>query len=497
MKIIIKGGSVPGDAAELREVDVLIEKGRISLLAADIAVPSDADIVDAKGGLVLPGLVNAHTHAHGNLLRGVAHKWSLEELLNYGPALNLGRTIEDHYLSAAIGCIEMVRSGCTTAYDMFMAWPFVDDDIVAAVVQAYADVGMRAVLSPTIADRSFYSTIPGLWDLLPERLQKSISSMRPAPADELLRMTERAVERWHGSFGGRIRIAVGPYIPEQCTDELLSGCEAISRQYGIGVHTHLAEAWVQTDYARRRWGRPLVEHLDAMGLLGPTFLGAHGVWLSQDDISRLAQRGAMVSHNPASNMRLGSGMAPVRMMLDHGLDVALGTDGSLTSDNQNMFEAMRLAGLVSGVWRPYAQETMLSASEVWHMATDTGARMFGAEPQIGIVRIGSKADLMILGIDSPYLTPMNDWQNSLVYAENGLSVQSVLVDGRLVLHKGRLITVDESRLRERAREAAERLKHGNEEQWALADKIRPYLRSACNELVPTLMPTERFIGPPL
>jgi guanine deaminase len=261
------------------------------------------------------------------------------------------------------------------------------------------------------------------------------------------------------------------------------------------LHTHLAESKVQAAYAQRRWGKTIVAQLADLGLLGPGFVGAHGVWLTPEDIRRLADAGAAVAHNPASNLKLGSGIAPVREMLDQGLTVGLGTDGSMSSDNQNMFEAMRFAALVNKVRFPHHQDHWVGAKEAFAMATEGSAHALALAGEIGAVAPGRKADLVLLRGHSVFLQPLNHALNALVYAETGADVSTVLVGGRVVLDNGRVLTVDEKRLRRQAQEAADRLRRQNATAWALAEQLTPFVAAACHSAVATPYPVNRYAAP--
>jgi len=444
---------------------------------------------------VLPGMGNAHTHAHGHLARGRVGSWTLEDLLTYSPANSGFRTPEDEYLSAAIGAIEMLKTGCTSAYDLYIAVPAITDETFAAVVQAYTDVGVRVVLAPAVADVVFYQTVPGLSDLLPADLRRTIQDIQPSPTKGLLDLTERAIRRWHGSAEGRVRVAVAPTIPNQATDELLDGCAALTREYGVGFHTHLAESKVQVVESRRRWGKSIVARLADHRVLGPGFVGAHSVWLDDDDIRMLADAGAAVAHNPGSNLRLGVGIAPVREMLDRGLAVGLGTDGSTCADNQNLFEALRIASVISTVRFPHETARWLDADTVWGLATTGTARVLGQAGDLGALAPGRKADLVLLRTDSVFLRPLADPVKALVYSETGASVDTVLVDGRVVVEQGRVTTVDEARIYARAQEAADRQRERAADAWALAGRLAPYVAAACRGAVATTLPINRFAAP--
>src|SRR5262245_3514325 len=494
--MLLHGGRVlRAGASQLEPADILIEGDRIAEVGARLPRPPDAAALDATGLLVLPGLINAHTHGHTHLVRGLAGRWTLEDLLNHGPAMNANRTPEDQYLSAAVGALEMLKTGCTAAYDLYMAIPAPSAEMAEAIARAYLDVGLRAVIAPAVADRVFYQTLPGLTELLPADLRSAVQGISAAPTDGLLRLTEETVARWHGAGEGRLRVAVAPTIPTQCTDEFLAGCGRLARDNGLGLHTHLLESKVQAVTATRRWGRSAVAQMGELGLLRPGFVGAHGIWLTDDDIARLADTGCAVAHNPGSNLRLGSGIAAVREMLDRGVTVGVGTDGSTCSDNQNVFEAIRTAALVGNVRFPHDASRWLGADEVWRMATLGSARLLGMADDLGAIEPGRKADLALLRANSAFVSPLNDAVGSLVYAETGASVDTVLVGGRVIMQAGRVLTVDESSLRTRAQDAADRARARNAGAWQLAARLGPYIAEACRAAVAAPYPVNRYAAP--
>ncbi len=341
---VLRGGRVLDIAAgSAAPADVLIDGDTIREVAAPgAAVPEGAAEIDVSGHLLHPGLVNAHTHAHGNLSKGMGDRWTLELLLSAAPFLSGHRTTEDKYLTAQLGAVEMVLKGCTACYDLFFEWPLPSRDGLAAAAAAYADVGMRAVIAPMVADRTMYEAIPGLAAALPEGLRERVAGLRLAPAAETLAAIRDAFARW-SSPQGLVGLAVAPTIPQHCSDGFILGCAEIAREFGVGLHSHVAESKVQAVAGIRLYGKTQTAHLDALGVLGPHFTVAHGVWLDHDDMARLGDRGASVAHNPGSNMRLGSGLADARAMLERRVNLGIGTDGASCADNQNMYEAMRLA----------------------------------------------------------------------------------------------------------------------------------------------------------
>jgi 5-methylthioadenosine/S-adenosylhomocysteine deaminase len=493
MSLLIRNGkTLKGQGNALERADVLILQDRIAEIGLNLPAPEGAKVIDATGHLILPGLINAHTHAHNNLMKGTADNWTLEDLLNHGGALNRNRTIEDHYLSAALGAVEMLKTGCSAAYDLFMAVPLPTIEVFEAVVRAYQDVGLRAVVAPAVADMVFYQTVPFLMELLPQELREPLQEMKAAPTGAMLQLTEEGIRRWNGAADGRIRVGIAPTIPGQCSDEFLKGCVRLTREYGVGVHTHLVETKIQAVFGHRRWGETVPAHLAEIGLLNSKFVGAHGVWLTDEDIKILADHGANIAHNPASNLKLGSGIAPVRELLDAGVNVGLGCDGSMSSDNQNLFESMRVAALIGKIRFPHQAHRWVGSRDVWKMVTKGSARVLDATDETGELTPGKKADLTILKEASPFLRPLNDLLNALSYIETGEDVVTVIVDGRVVLDRGRVTTLDEDRLRARAQERAEQLREQNTEAWNFAETLTPFLAKATQKSVSLPFPVNRY-----
>jgi cytosine/adenosine deaminase-related metal-dependent hydrolase len=479
MLALVGGLALGMDGLRFEPADILIRDDRIVAIGPVLDFPEDAERLDVSGCCLLPGLINAHTHAHNNLTRGAADNWSLEDLRNYGPALYSRRSPEDHYLSAALGAIEMLKAGCTAAYDQFSMMPAMTSEMIDAVIQAYLDVGIRAVLAPAASDIPFYRAVPGLIDLLPSDLEQYVADLQMAPAENLLTTLRQAIKRWHNHQSGRIRMATAPAIPGECTDGFFHGCMQMTREFGIGLQTHLAETKIQAINAQRRWGKTLVRHLADEGLLGPGFVAGHAVWVTDADIGLMADHGAMVAHNPASNLKLGSGIAPVQEMLERGIIVGIGTDGSMSSDNQNMFEAMRIAALANKVRFPHEPERWIGSRKVWAMVTTAGASVMGASNEIGALLPGYKADIVLLRQHAMYLNPRFDALNSLIYAETGSDVQTVLVDGRVVVRDGKVTTVDEEAIRQRAQTAMDEAIARNSDLWEVSRRMSPFVRSAC------------------
>ncbi|MGQ0656173.1 MAG: amidohydrolase family protein [Betaproteobacteria bacterium] len=482
--LLVQNARVMRPDLDCAPADILVERDTIVELVSPGEVKDDnVRRIDAAGKLIVPGLVNGHNHAQANLAKGVFDRYTLETYLNALPWAIGRRTAEDQYLSAVIGAAEMARKGCTASYDMFAEFPQPTAEGVAAVAKGYADVGIRAAIAPMMADRSFYQAIPGLADALPGPLREAALRIRYADHRSSLAACRSMMRDWpyERDF---IRPALGPTIPHHCSDEFLAGCRDLAEELDVGIQMHVAESKVQALVGQRKYGMSFVAHLDSLRMLGPRFCASHAIWLDDDDRARLADRGASVSHNPGSNMKVGSGMADARRMIDRGVNLAIGTDGVVASDNLNLFEAMRLAAFVSRV-AGHPPERWLSAREVLRAATEAGARALGFGGKIGRIERGYKADLVFLDLGSVNYTPLNDAVNQLVFCEDGTGVHSVMVGGRMILEAGRFTTIDFPRIAERAATAVERLREANRPTRELAEKLEPYVAQYCSGLAAT------------
>jgi 5-methylthioadenosine/S-adenosylhomocysteine deaminase len=469
-RTVIRGGLVLDCAGETTLQDLLIEDGRI--LAIDnpgFEVSDDAEVLSAADRMLIPGLISAHTHSHGGLNRGaVGDKVSLEMFLTGMGASARSRGIDDKYLSAALSAAEMIRKGCTACFDLSVEFPAPSREGISAIARAYRDSGMRAVVAPMIADRTIYQALPGLLQALPDDLRSDCAGLGAAPIERTFSACTDILKNWE--FDRRwIRPALGPTIPLYCSDPFLIDCARLAREHDVPMQTHLAESRAQAAIGRTRYGKSLVGHLKDLGLLSERLSAAHAIWLDDDDIATLGQSGVKVAHNPSSNLRLGSGVAAIRKMLRHGIAVGVGTDSTVTCDGQNMFEATRLASYLSRI-DGFATDEWLSAGEAFHLATEGSAKVLGFD-KIGRLAPGYEADIVFLRLDSPHFVPLRAPLLQMVFAENGASVQTVMIGGRIVFRDGKLLTLDESLLRKQAEEAANRLDRANAGTFASAATV--------------------------
>lgn len=477
-RTIIRGGLALDAGGKAAAKDILIEDGLI--LAIDnpgFGVSDDAEVISADDRMLMPGLISAHTHSHGALNRGaVDDKVSLEMFLTGAGAGTRSRGIDDKYLSAALSAAEMIRKGCTACFDLTVEFPGPSREGISAVARAYRDAGMRAVVAPMIADRTIYQALPGLLEALPDQLRAHYADLKAAPIADTLATCADILANWE--FDRRtIRPALGPTIPLHCSDEFLIRCAELAREHDIPLQTHLAESRAQGAIGQSRYGDSLVGHLDHIGFLSERLSAAHAIWLDDADIARLGQAGVKAAHNPSSNLRLGSGVAPVRRMLDSGVIVGIGTDASNTSDGQNMFEATRLACYLSRI-EGHLTERWLSAQEAFHLATEGSARVLGFD-KIGRLAPGYEADIVFLRLDSPHFVPLRAPLTQMVFGENGASVDTVMIGGRVVFRDGKLLTLDEAALRRQAQEAAHRLDQADADPHASTAIVSQLVGAFC------------------
>ena len=487
---VVRGGKLL-DAAKRKAVpvDILIKGDTIATIGRPgMPAPTGATVVDARHRLMHPGLINAHTHSPGNLSKGLHDRWTLELLLTGSQWVGIGRNLEDKYLSALIGAAEMVMKGCTAAYDLAAEFPLPSVEGLSAMAKAYEEVGMRCVLAPMVADLTFFEAIPGLKDRLPPSLQKEVEAFKLSPWKATTKQMKKALQRWPFET---VQLALAPTIPHHCSDAFLASCRDLAKEYDVGIHTHVAESKVQVIAGYQRYGTSLAQHMDEMGLVSERFTVAHGVWLDDDDMKRLGDRGASVAHNPGSNMRLGSGLADVRGMLDAKVNVGIGTDGANCADNQNVYEAMRLASLVSKVQGPDWQQ-WLGTDEAFHAATEGSARALGMHKQIGRIEPGYKADIVFLDLHHVNWIPMNDPVNQIVHTEDGSGVHSVMIGGRMIVEDRKLLTVDLPKLAAQAAASQARRAKLTGDARKLYEKLESVVGTFCPGLAKQPLHIHRF-----
>jgi 5-methylthioadenosine/S-adenosylhomocysteine deaminase len=444
VELVIRGARVydtSGDVHQPPVQDISIVDGAI--VAIGDVPASDTPSLDAGGLLALPGFVNAHHHSYDALARGLLENmpfdvWALHSQPAYlGPRSR--KELRARTLMTALDCL---RGGITTVQDMCSLVPF-DEGTLDTILAAYEESGIRVVLSAAVRDVSALDIGPFLQDLPPDSLTH-IAGSAP-PATEQLAFVRAQLSRRPAD--GLFSWALSPSGPQRCTDELLDGIAALSADFGLPVFTHAYETKVQTARARDLYatsGGSMVRHLAQHGLLNERMNLVHAVWIGLSELDEVAAAGARVVHNPMSNLKLKSGIAPIARARAAGVEVTLGCDNCTCGDVQNMFEAMKLYCLLAAGTDP--MPTSVDAVDALRAATSAGAAAVGRD-DLGALRPGMRADIVLVDLADWAYQPFNSAARQVVYGETGRGLRHVLVDGRIVVRDGVVTTVDETALR--------------------------------------------------
>lgn len=410
-----------------------------------------ARTIDGRGLLAIPGLISAHTHSPENYMRGATQLMPLEPWLVWLYGMCGEYTPRDHYLCAAMSAIEMLLSGVTGSLDhLWHGGPWTRE-VLDATMQAYRDSGIRATVAPMYDD---HDTVLDAGDALGHDLRGSVygqahggtradrADFRRGVLKDNLALFDAWMRDWHGSAEGRLQAFLGPAAGQLVSAECLQWSLELARKHGAGVHMHCVETRVQDYCIRRARGKPVIEWMHEIGALSPEVTLPHSVWIRRsDDFSRLADSGAIPVHNPAANLKLGSGLMAMREMLDSGITVAVGVDGACSSDNQNMFDAIKLAALIHNL-KDIEPRTWITAREAFEAGTLGGAAAMLLRDKVGRLQAGQLADIALLDTRSALLAPMNDAYGMLVHCETGQSVKHVIVNGELVVEDRKIVTFD-------------------------------------------------------
>jgi 5-methylthioadenosine/S-adenosylhomocysteine deaminase len=472
---LLRGGRVfdHDSAADLPAIaDVLIEGDKIVAVAPDLDKPGeDVERIDLGGYLLLPGFVNAHYHSHDVLAKGFFETMPLEQWgLIAGPIAN-GRTLDEVRTRTLVGAIECLRNGITTVQD-FSSFAPMEDSYVDAILDAYAETGIRVIFSITVRDRSQLDTIPWASELVPPELHAAVGNRSDDP-DAQLAFIERQIDRV-GDRGGMVIWALSPSAPQRCSPRLLRGVADLATRKRLPVYAHVYETRTQRLFVSREFtshGGSAIDYMESVGLLGPHVTIAHGVWPNPQEIEKLAATGTRVVLNILSNLRLRSGVAPIAGYRRLSVPFALGCDNCSCSDVQSMFQVMKLYCLLGGISDPNAAAPM--AAEALHIATVGGARSAGRGDRLGAIRPGMQADIVALDLSDPAYRPLNNVVRQVVYAETGRSVRHVWVNGRRVIKDGQAISIDEDRLDGSLAKLMPVVRRELERLRVNAEKVRP------------------------
>ncbi len=404
--------------------DVLVEDGRVSRIGRDLPVQAD-EVLDAAGKIVMPGLINTHTHIAMTLFRGVADdmelmRWLTEKIW----PLESNLTAEDVRAGAELGMLEALRGGTTTVFDMY----FYEDSVAEAATR----LGIRGVLASSYIDAGTPESEDG-W--------------------KAFEKAKDFVARWRGR-SELITPSLGPHAPYSVSRDLLEATAEAARELAVPIQIHVAEDRSEIEQIEREFGVSPVRLMAQVGLASEGTVMAHVVWPREGDIKILAESGALVSHNPVSNLKTGAGISPVPELIEAGVNVGLGTDGAASNNSLDMFETMKFAALLhKGVGR---DPRVVGAQTALDMATRIPADAMGMR-DLGRLEEGARADVITVSIEAPWWQPVHSVISHLVYSARCSDVSDVIVGGRIVIREGRHVSVDADEVYERAAESAVRL----------------------------------------
>jgi 5-methylthioadenosine/S-adenosylhomocysteine deaminase len=427
--ILIKNGTIltmdPSDSI-INNGLIGINGEQISFIGEEKGNPINAEfVIDAKNGIILPGLVNGHTHAAMTLFRGLADDLPLMEWLNnyIFPAES---RIDSYFVhtGTSLACAEMILSGTTTFCDMYL--------FEEAAAQACKEAGMRSLIGEVLYD---------------------FNSPNYGSIDNGFIYTESLIEKWCGD--PLVSIAIEPHSLFTCSPDLLKTAGKLSIKYKVPLITHLSETEDELRFVEKTYGKRPVHHLNSLGILGPNLITCHCVHVSSDEIKMLKEKNVKIIHNPESNMKLASGIAPVQEMISSGITVGIGTDGCASNNDLDLFTEMGTAAKLHKVKE--MDPTVMDAKTVLRMATINGAKALGMDKITGSIEIGKKADIIVVDTNKPHLTPIYNPYSHLVYSARGSDVVHSIINGRLVMSQRELLTIDVKDVIKKAEGIAKRI----------------------------------------
>ncbi len=473
--MILQNGLVDLGDGNFERTDLAIDDGRIAAVGGNLG--ADGEVVDCGRFAIVPGMVNAHCHSNENWFRGRWDNLPLEPwmLFSYPALAGPVQSSRETYLRTLIGGLDMIHSGATCVVDFLYEMAGFTDESLAAVVSAYRDLGLRALIVLGMGDRAYHETVVLDEALVDRSLIERLELEKPPTWSEWEQFTRRAVDQYHRPDEG-ITIALGPSGPQRCTDAFLQSCASLADELDLQIHIHVLETRMQALSGQKMYGKTLPEHMHALGFLGPRVNFEHGIWLTPHDIELVRDTGTTIVHNPISNMKLGSGICPVPELLGHGVNVALGTDGMSSNDGNDMFAVLKVAGLIHKLW-DIDYERWLGADEAWRMATAGGAQAAGDHAGLGRIEAGRRADLVLLDLDSRVFTPMSNPLHQVVFGSTTSALDSTMIGGRWVVRDGRVTGVDETAILAEIRETAKSVLSRHDEAFSLGEQLLASVRA--------------------
>jgi guanine deaminase len=435
--------------------DIVVRGREIAEVRPSGAASAEGETIDMRDRLVTAGLINGHHHSHEGYYKGRKDNLPLELWMNYvRPLKPIEFTTRDVYLRTMIGGVEAVHSGTTTICDDLNISPRIRPDHVEAAFQAYEDLGIRAYVGTTLFDRPFFRAVPFVEEEFPKELLAELDATKGYSADEILAFARNLAKTRHPNEH-RVGYIAAPSAPQRCTEKFLLEVRRMADEFDLPLMMHVQETRMQVVTGQLWYGSTMVEYLHRIGFMKPKTQFIHGIWLNPREIRLLADSGVSIQHNPTSNLKVGSGLLPLRPLLDAGVNVSMGTDGCGSIEGTDMQNALYLAGLLQKLRGDHTQWT--GAREAFSAATKGGAKALGRAHELGTIEPGKIADLVAYKLRSCPFTPLNNPINQLVYAAGRNEVDFAMVDGEVILSGGELTRVDEHKLLDEIREVHARI----------------------------------------
>ena len=405
--ILIKDTTILSD--KIKKASILIVDNTIEEISNDLSVTDASKVIDGTNKITMPGLVNTHSHVAMTLLRGVGDDEELQTWLNdyiWPKEAKLDEKLV--YAGSKLAMAEMIKTGTTTFNDMY----FYMEETAKAVEES----GIRGVLGY------------GMIDLFDDEKRK-----------QEIKATKNLIKNSHNTANGRVQVAVAPHAPYTCSEELLSESKKLANKHNLKLHIHVSETQQEVNDLEKQRNQTPFEYLDSIDLLDENTIAAHGVWTTDNEMKLLKEKQVSISHNPSSNMKLASGIAPVSKYIKNDINVAIGTDGVSSNNNLDMFSEMKLTALLQKVNNMNAKT--LPAQATFNMATENGARALGINT--GSIKEGKLADIVLVNMNVPHMIPVRNPLSNIIYSALGSDVDTVICDGQLLLEDKKLLTINE------------------------------------------------------
>lgn len=464
------------DDTEFDCADILVNGSVIEAIGPDLKLPQgadDAQVIDARGRLAMPGLINAHFHSTSAFMKGALEGLHLEPYMLYeAPLDDRWETKRIYYLRSMLTAMDMLKIGVTAVRDDAHFFSHPSSEMIDGVFEAFRDAGMRASVGLGIANAPELDKVPYLKELLTDSTAHLLSSDAPKQKEELLELYQAVTDRWHGEAGGRLTVHGSCSAPQRVTADYLQALSDFCATNDMSLDMHVLETKTQRVHGDLAHGKSFVRYVDDLGVLNDRTVLLHCVWVDDEDMDLIAAANAVVAHNPVSNLRIGSGVMPFNAMTDRRIPLCIGTDEPSVEDMSNLWSTAKTGALLQKIADPDYDHWPTAKQFITAMCNG-GARAMRQSKRIGSLEAGKDADLILLDLNSLAFTPRNDLSRHLIYCENGSSVKLTMVAGQVVYQEGQLLHVNEEEIKAEINEFwpdyRRACDHGNEQNKELVD----------------------------